>query len=69
MGYLKLEILKDLILTDIKKAEHSVTTSYYAEVVKCLDKKNLKTVGLKVRPRFLASATNILRIQVLSSIF
>lgn len=65
LGLIELSKLKSQVMSDIKKNEHTVTTSLYPKIAAIISRKRaLNEIPVNVRPKFLSSATNILVVQV-----
>lgn len=65
LGVVDMNRVKQFMLGDIKKGEHIVTTALYPKMVAMISRKRaLNNIPATLRPRYLASATNILAVQV-----
>ncbi|KAK6642963.1 hypothetical protein RUM43_004465 [Polyplax serrata] len=65
MGFLDLVQLENNFNADLKKSEHIVTTSLYPKVVSLISRKRaLNDIPVGARGKYLASATNILAVQI-----
>lgn len=65
MGFMELSKLETIFLAELKKSEHLIKTSLYSKVVSLISRKRaLNDIPINARPKYIASATNILVVQV-----
>lgn len=64
-GFLTLGYLESVFSAELKKSEYLVTTSLYPKVIALISRKRaLSDIPSAIRPKYLASATNILVVNV-----